>query len=357
VLLLALFLRGVPWGVLGSAFRNAHRVYLVGVVLAAALTYMVRAWRWGDLLAPITRLSYSRLLSATIVGFAAGLLVPRAGEVVRPYLAARRGGVRTSAAFASIILERLFDLIAVLGLFGLYLYVLPPPKAQTRGPLLDVLKAGGAAAALAALGVGFLLVAFHFRAERVMSAIDRLLGRLPARIASGISQALRSFGEGLSVLQAPAPHLLKVLGQSFLVWLIIGVGFFWNNRAFGVELPLHASFLLVGLLTVGVAIPTPGMVGGFHEAYRLALTEVYGVDKTTAAAAGIAAHALTNIPVLFMGLWFLKHEGLTFGKVAEMTESSSRPTTEKNGSASEKAAEDSIPAANGKQAAPTGGNP
>ena len=47
---------------------------------------------------------------------------------------------------------------------------------------------------------------------------------------------------------------------------------------------------------MGVAIPTPGMVGGFHAFYLIALNEVFGIDKTTAAAAGIAAHALTNLP-------------------------------------------------------------
>jgi len=69
-----------------------------------------------------------------------------------------------------------------------------------------------------------------------------------------------------------------------------------------------------------VAVPTPGNVGGFHEAYLLALTQAFGVAKDTAAAAGIASHALTNLPVLLLGLAFLGREGLTMGKVAKMTE-------------------------------------
>ena len=80
----------------------------------AVLTYLIRAWRWGFLLAPLARVPLLRLFSITNVGFAAGLVIPRAGEVVRPYLVARHHGLKTSAAFASIILERLFDLITVL---------------------------------------------------------------------------------------------------------------------------------------------------------------------------------------------------------------------------------------------------
>ena len=59
---------------------------------------------------------------------------------------------------------------------------------------------------------------------------------------------------------------------------------------------------MIAFLTVGVAIPTPGMVGGFHAFYLLALTHAFGVPRATAAAAGIACHALSNLPVLVLGL-------------------------------------------------------
>ena len=44
----------------------------------------LRAWRWGDLLLPLGRVPYPDLFSATMVGFASGLLIPRAGELLRP---------------------------------------------------------------------------------------------------------------------------------------------------------------------------------------------------------------------------------------------------------------------------------
>ena len=118
--LLYLFLRGVAWSELTAAFREARPGYLVGVLVATIATYTLRAWRWGYLLAPLIRVPFARLWSATWVGFMTGLLVPRAGEVVRPYLIARRHRTRTSAAFASIILERLCDLLAVVVLFWLW---------------------------------------------------------------------------------------------------------------------------------------------------------------------------------------------------------------------------------------------
>jgi glycosyltransferase 2 family protein len=319
VLLLYFFLRGVAWKEIGQAMRAADRVDLALVVASTVLVYLARAWRWGYLLDPLARVPLSRLFSATVVGFMTGLVVPRAGEVVRPYLVARRYPIATSAGFATIILERLVDLITVLGLFFLYLYVLPLPPEQTRGPLIGVLKTFGALAALAALAVLGVLFAFHVHADRAMAVFDRVLARLPHRIAAVFSGLLRAFGEGLAVLQAPARHLLIIMAQSVLVWLAIALSIHLNNRAFGIQVPFHACFLILGFLTVGVAVPTPGMVGGFHEAFLLALTQSFGVDKGTAAAAGITMHALSNLPVLIGGLLLLPGEGLTLGRVAEMT--------------------------------------
>jgi uncharacterized protein (TIRG00374 family) len=316
--LLALFFRGVDLRALAEAFRLADPVLLAGVVLATVVTYLARSWRWGYLLAPVVRVSFCRLLSATCVGFMSGLVIPRAGELVRPWLIARRHEVTTSAAFASIILERLIDLITVVILFGLYLYVLPRPAAESAGRLLGTLRAGGVLAGLVALAVLGLLLALHLRAEATLAVLDRALDRLPSRVAAPVSHAVRSFTAGLAVLQAPPRHLLAIAGQSLLVWLSIALGLFWNNLAFGLRLPFHATFLLLGFLTVGVAVPTPGMVGGFHEAYLLALTQAFGASSHTAAAAGITAHALTNVPVLLLGLFFLGREGLSLGKVAQV---------------------------------------
>ena len=197
---------------------------------------------------------------------------------------------------------------------------MPHPATQTTGPLLGALRLGGALAAAGAGAILALLFMFHLRADRAMAVLDRILFRLPARVAAPVSRASRSFASGLAVLEASPAHLLAILGQSLVVWLAIAASFYCCNRAFGLDLPLHSTFLLIAFLTVGVAVPTPGNVGGFHEAYLLAMTQAFGVSRDTAAAAGIAAHALGNLPVLILGLVFLGREGLTMGRVAEMTE-------------------------------------
>jgi uncharacterized protein (TIRG00374 family) len=317
--LLALFFRGIDWSALGQALQGARALPLAGLVLVTLAVYAMRAWRWGDLLAPLGRVGYADLFFATMVGFASGLLVPRAGELLRPWLISRRHPIPTSAGFATIILERLVDLITVLVLFAVYLFVLPAPAAQVEGRLTQLLKAGGAATGVAAVAILAFLLALHANADRVVGAVERLLARAPRWLADPLGRMLHAFSAGLGVLRAPIPHLAKIAAQSLAVWLLIALGFYLNHLAFRIALPFHATFLLIAFLVVGVAIPTPGMVGGFHAFYLLALSEVYGVDRATAAAAGIAAHALSNLPVLAFGLALLGREGLSLGRVAEVT--------------------------------------
>ena len=193
------------------------------MVAVTVVLYGVRAWRWGGLLAPLGRVRYADLFSATMVGFASGLLVPRAGEILRPWLVSRRYPIATSAGFATIILERLVDLITVLGMFALYLFVLPTPAAQTHGRLMDLLKLGGALTGAGAVVVLAFLLALHTNAERVVGVIERLTSRAPRWIAEPVGRALRAFSDGLAVLRAPLPQLAAIAAQSVAIWLLIAL--------------------------------------------------------------------------------------------------------------------------------------
>jgi glycosyltransferase 2 family protein len=319
--LLALFLRGQNWAEIGHAFRNADPRCLAGLVAATIVCYAVRAWRWGLLYRPLAPVPFRDLQSATYVGFMSGLLVPRAGEVLRPYLIARRHPVSTSAGFATIIIERLIDLITVLSMFAAYLYLLPVPPQERPGALLTLpvikLDVGRGITGIAIVALLVFCIVFFFWAKTAVAVADWVLARFPAKIGTPLGKLLHSFSEGLAVVKAPPALLALMFGQSLLLWLSIAVGFYLNNLAFGIVLPPHSTFLLIAFLTVGVAVPTPGNVGGFHLAYLLAMA-CYNVPQELGAAAGISAHALTNALILIAGLVCLAREGLTLGKVAEL---------------------------------------
>jgi len=317
--LLWLATRGVDPAALLAAIAQAKPLPLLLVVVLTVVMYLIRAMRWRLLLPALKNAPIFDLFAITNIGFMAGLVIPRAGEVLRPYLAARRYKVGVSAGFASIILERLMDLLTVLFLLACYMFVLPRPAAERSDAIMTTLRAGAGLVFVVALaGAGF-LAALRVEGGLARRLLDRALGILPSGLGVKVRGLVSSFISGLDVFGSSPAQWARLIGESVLLWVVIGAIIHLNSMAFGFDIPFQSAFLIIAFLTVGVAIPTPGMVGGFHASYTLALTAIYGVDQGKAVAAGLALHALQNLPVLILGLAFLGREGLSFGSMRRIS--------------------------------------
>jgi hypothetical protein len=270
-----------------------------------------RAWRWQALLAAIGRARYRFAFRTTVIGFTATFLLPgRIGEVLRPYLLARAEGFNPAATFATIIIERLLDLMAVLVLFAFFL-------ATTSVAVSDDVKLGGIAAGLLAIAAlaGMTVLAGH--SERVGRWAGRVLRVLPGRLGEKAAGLVHRFTEGLAVMRRPGP-LLVSSGLSLLLWLSIAIGVWLTSRAFDITYPLSGTFLVLMFLVVGVAVPTPAGVGAFHWAYRVAVVTFFGAAEADASAAAIVLHAVSFVPVSLLGLVFMAQDGLTLAGLRNM---------------------------------------
>lgn len=319
-------------GLLGFAFRQtdfagvwaetrqASGGLLLLALIVTGLTYAVRAWRWQALLAPIGPTRFSTAFTTTVIGFAASSLLPaRAGEVIRPYLLARREGLNPASAFATIVLERLLDLATVLLLFSAFVFTAGPGTISGDPAQLARVKLGGGLAAVAAvggLGMLFALAGHPERLGRAALGIERVL---PARLARVVAGLVETFVRGLVVLRVPG-RLIPALALSFPMWLSISAGIWLTSLAFHITLPYPASFLVMTILVVGVAAPTPGAIGGFHLAYQFAVTTFFGAAADRAAGAAIVLHAISFVPVTVLGVVFMMREGLTLAGARKMAE-------------------------------------
>jgi glycosyltransferase 2 family protein len=318
--LLAYFLRDVNLGEVWEKTREADPRLLAMAVAITLMTYVLRAFRWRYLLAPIGPTRFSTAFQTTVIGFAASFLLPaRAGEVLRPYLLARREGLDPTACFATIILERLLDLVTVLLLFGVFVLLVDPASLAGDPAIYARVKTGGLLAAAASVA-GF--VVFYFLAghpEMLGAWALRIERVLPARLARIVAKLVESFAQGLAVMRQPA-HLIGSLALSFPLWLSIALGIWVTSRAFHMTFGYLGSFLVMTLLVVGVAVPTPGQVGGFHTAYKIAVTTFFGVTQTAAVGGAIVLHAVSFVPVTLLGLVFMAREGLSLGRMRDMAE-------------------------------------
>lgn len=317
-LLLWLFLRHASLPSVAAEMRGARPVYLFLSLAVTFLTYGIRAARWQYLLAPIGRVSFWTSFRITVMGFAANAVLPgRVGELLRPYLLARREGLNVAATLATILLERVLDIAALLLLFAAFVVAFDPGLAAVDPATFRAVRIGGlmaGLAALAALAVAF-VAAGH--PERLGRAAARLARLLPAHLARRIGGMVEAFARGLAIMRQPG-RLVRAVALSIPLWLSIAAGAWLVMRAFHMTLPYTGSFLVLTFLAVGVLVPTPGAVGGFHEAFRLALNGFYGIANDRAVAAAVVLHAISFVPVCLAGMAFMIQEGLNVGRLRAM---------------------------------------
>jgi glycosyltransferase 2 family protein len=172
-----------------------------------------------------------------------------------------------------------------------------------------------AGACLVVLVVLFFLAGHPKVLVHLIAVVTRLL---PARLATTAAGFVRAFADGLAIVRQPI-RLLLALIFSLPLWLSIASGIWAATHAFNMELPFAGAFLIQALLVIGVAVPTPGAIGGFHYFYKLGMTTFYGAPVDRAVGAAIVLHAVSFVPVAIVGLILLAQEGLSLSRVGSLT--------------------------------------
>jgi uncharacterized protein (TIRG00374 family) len=275
------------------------------------------------ILRPVARVRLSSAMLATAVGYAAITLLPaRMGDILRPVLLAKRDRFPVSAGLASILTERVFDLWTVV-LFFLVFLIWPPVMANLDADAianLRLLRLSGYGVGVGlAVGTALLLGLFRFQ-DRFVQLLARPFTRFAPGWKEPFANFLNHFLDGLRVLQRPR-DLLATMTVSFVLWYVI----FWQVKvtllAFHLDMPLRVAFLLVTLAVIGLAIPTPGGVGGFHKATQVGLTMFFGVELNLATAIAIVYHAICFVPITIIGLACLPAVGMKLRDMRGITAS------------------------------------
>jgi uncharacterized protein (TIRG00374 family) len=326
-LLLVLFLRTLDFAAVGRAIAAAHVGWLIlATACGLVATPLFRSWRWGFLLRKAGRPSFWDLNSATSIGFAASTLLPaRAGEIVRPVALAKTAGLPVAPCLASIALERLIDLVTCVSLFVFYALNWAPEMTGDAAGRFLLLRRSAIVAGAGTL-IGLAVLAFlAAKPERTDRFVKPLLRPLPARIGARLEAVLLSFLDGLGALGS-VRNVAVVAASSFVLWLLICLQIHATLRAFDLVFPFPVAFFVLTWAILGLFIPTPGGVGGYHTAVAYALTGFYGVSKNTAAAFALVSHALSFVPITLIGLVFLVAGGFSLKSLADERAPSSSPS-------------------------------
>ncbi|HJZ69039.1 MAG TPA: lysylphosphatidylglycerol synthase transmembrane domain-containing protein [Blastocatellia bacterium] len=313
------FVYKLNWLEVWAEVSKANWIQL-GLALALLVgTYFVRVIRWRTLLQPMARPPLSALFQATMIGFTALFLAGRAAEmIVRPAALSVKEQVHPSASYATVMIERVYDMVMVVVFFAVNLiffeYVARDAEA-TR--LFGWIKVTGVFLLVVAAAGIYGLSAFRRGRTGALAFLEQKLQRLPRGLGDGLMSLLRHISEGLAVLH-DAHSLTVTVSYTVLIWLMVAVAHLLVVRAFGIpyaEVPFTGAVFVMGLSMLGSVVPTPGgATGPFHTATAAALGFL-GIERNKAASVAIILHVVIFAPATVFGLYYLAKEGLSLGRL------------------------------------------
>ena len=311
--LLAIFLylafRNVNLGELANILKNTNYLFvIVGMLIGVVGGSIVRAYRWGVLLEPVKKnIPFKSLFSTTVIGYMLSNLIPRSGELVRPYLLGKHESISRSAAFATIIVERIIDTVMFLLMFGLALLYF-------RNRITNAIPEIGSAVIVLTAMI-FLLtlwIVFMMVKPGVSLNIIKFFTRfLPKRMHDKVDDIFTSLVSGFDVLKKPS-LFIRISIYSALLWLAYLASTYIPFYSFDILVGSDTSWyrglwnanLLLVLVSVAMFVPVPAATGPYHYMVKVTLVNIFAVSESTALGYATATHIVGFLIFLVIGLYY-----------------------------------------------------
>ena len=309
-------LRGLKLAELVQALTEANYWWLLPGVAVYFVAVWARAWRWHHLLKPLKAIPTNQLFPTVCIGYFGNNILPaRAGELLRAVVLKKDEDIPVSASLATIIVERVFDGVVMLGFIFVNLSELAR-LTSSSGFVGDIrtLALIGTGVFLGALAVFLGLAMFP---ERSLALVDGIVRRLlPAKYSEKILGLTDRFLGGLASLRSPR-MILMIFLTSVVIWLLETAKYWFVMHAFPFQVSFFALMLMNGIVNLATTIPSaPGYVGTF-DAPGIAVLQAYNVTKALAAAYTLALHAALWAPVTLLGGYYMLRKGIRWSDELE----------------------------------------
>lgn len=306
--LICLFLafHKIQWTEVASTLRRANYFKLGAAIFFQLLSLAIAGFRWKTVI-NLPGVSWASTSTSMMAGLMVNNLLPgRMGELVRPILLGQEVKRSRSFLFATVVVDRLSDLL-VLVILALLSFSMFPSLPWARQ--------------MSMIGGGILLLAFFLIGAFSHSTIELKLESMarpfvPARFYVRVIDILKKFRLGFQTVRS-IRRGVAIFGLSWLVW---GAWFFclyYGLTAFELDVPLWGMILLLAVLNLGGLIPSsPGYAGTYHLLAIFVLSN-FGIRKEEALSFILVFHALWYVPQTFIGIIILIRKNLSIWQLLE----------------------------------------
>ncbi|MFP4381550.1 MAG: lysylphosphatidylglycerol synthase transmembrane domain-containing protein, partial [Candidatus Sumerlaeia bacterium] len=320
-----------------NSFRDFDYIWMLPALAVFYFGLYLRGIRWSMLFKPNYRLSTKDATGGIFIGFAFNSILPaRAGEFVRSYLIGKKANSGFSIAFATVIAERLLDLVAML-LSWVLAFLWAGRELIRRDAELTISLFGaqkrtmtGEAFMEGAVGVVYLsmmLIAFIIlvgipRTRSMMLAVLHWMKFIPHIIRDKIEMIVHRFGQGLESFHSPR-RVFGLLIFSLLIWLTNALSILFLSYGFDFQntMTVAQSVALIFIVCVFISVPAAPGYWGFFEAgviFAIIMMGIHPNDSSVRSYA-ILVHLTQWLPIVAIGLpWaWMSHVSMDVVEEAE----------------------------------------
>ncbi|MBT6662286.1 MAG: flippase-like domain-containing protein [Nitrospina sp.] len=318
IALIALYytLRNVSFSEVISSFKEMDYIYIFPAIVLIVLSYIFRAYRWQALLESSLKINVSGLYSPMMVGFMGNFLPARAAEILRPYLLSKKYNITFAAAFASIVVERLFDMIILLLIFiWVFWFEADAFSSNIKFSGFSVQEMAIKFGQICVLAVILIIVFIYLllnHKKKMMKIVGWFLGFMSEKWADKTKYLLDEFTVGCEVVKKIGT-LAKISVYSVLVWVANIFSVYPLYFAFDLQYKTIPSLLILGVIVAILItiLPTPGFLGSYNAGIVIALHEIMGESEIKSVSLGMVGWALFSGAILVGGLYFIFHEHMS----------------------------------------------
>ncbi|TMQ72678.1 MAG: flippase-like domain-containing protein [Candidatus Eisenbacteria bacterium] len=303
-----------PAEVLG-ALGQANYLGFVALILLTLLGFWIRAFRWRWLLTTPEPITLDPLYSATMIGFMANNLLPlRLGEFVRAWALGRRAGLSKTTVFATVVVERVVDMITLIVIFGITMFVHPIGEGTEAGRLV---RHGATVMIVGAAALTLFAIVLERQPRTAKGLVTWMTSPLPPKLGRRLAAMLDHFVDGLALFR-DLPRLLWVFVLSFLMFGVFALCLTASMWSFRISAPWYAGLVMLVITAIGIMVPAaPGYIGTLHVACKVGL-RLFNVGPELSVPFAWFFWAGQWIPVTVVGLAFLRREGLSLGALGRV---------------------------------------
>ncbi len=307
VLSIYFIFRSVDFDTVLESIKNLNITLVVIHTIMVGLLLSLRAIRWKYFIPVEQKIRNTSIIAATYIGYMANNVLPaKLGEVVRTYVLGEKENIPKTRIFASVLTERLTDLItAALMLFLSILFIKNIPTRLHYAAMI--------VSAVALFGVGF-LVFLSLKRELAMKIIGFFLKFLPQTIREKIEVFLNNFVNGIG-LRKGKRSIVMIIFYSVAYWSLQILASLILLRAYSISSLSFTDAMFVVVITgFGFAIPSaPTGIGPIEAATIFALTTL-AINYDIAVSYAILSHVISIVIITLLGLLAMLIAGVDIKK-------------------------------------------